>query len=177
MPSEHDREAVDEASSPSSAGQFVAKVNRLSLGSSSDSEGERPARNGCPRADASQEAPSFRTLTAATNADDLAPSAFSGAEAHVSGTCRPCVFHPSAVGCSLADRCCYCHESHVTRRSSVRGIRKHTRERIKERVLPLLAPPRELDAVREQLQLEALRHPWARRLIHKCLEKPPDQLQ
>lgn len=37
MPSEHDREAVDEASSPSSAGQFVARL------------GGSGATNGCGR--------------------------------------------------------------------------------------------------------------------------------
>ena len=50
------------------------------------------------------------------------------------GTCQPCVFHSTkSNGCARGTSCRYCHSHHEIPRRSVRGIRKHTRERIKQR--------------------------------------------
>lgn len=61
---------------------------------------------------------------------------FTSAErAHMDGTCQPCVLFASAGGCHKGEACRYCHLPHLPEaRATTRGVRKHTRDSIKERV-------------------------------------------
>ena len=91
--------------------------------------------------------------------------------AHADGTCEPCVLHTSTLGCHKGDRCAYCHLPHpLESSSSTRGVRKHTRDSIRHRVLALLRPPIDLDAVHQGLQDEAARHVYGRKMVHQLLE-------
>eukprot|EP00435_Cladocopium_sp_Y103_P030256 s3138_g7.t1 len=95
---------------------------------------------------------------------------------HVAGTCQPCVLFAATVGCHKGERCQYCHMPHAPdARSTTRGVRKHTRDSIKQRVLGLLRPPVDLDAIHLDLQEEADRHPFGRKLITKFLDEPPEE--
>lgn len=102
---------------------------------------------------------------------------FTSAErAHMDGTCQPCVLFASAGGCHKGEACRYCHLPHLPEaRATTRGVRKHTRDSIKERVLALLRPPMDRDGVHERLQEEAGRHPFGRKLIIKFLDDPPEE--
>ena len=55
---------------------------------------------------------------------------------HAAGACQPCVlFAAATVGCHKGERCQYCHLPHAPdARSTTRGVRKHTRDSIKQRV-------------------------------------------
>eukprot|EP00434_Breviolum_minutum_P007204 symbB.v1.2.006359.t1/scaffold371.1/size308833/6 len=98
--------------------------------------------------------------------------------AHADGTCQPCVYQASKAGCHKGDQCAFCHLPHAADpRSVTRGVRKHTRDSIKERVLRLLRPPVDRDAVHEDLQAEAARHPFGRKLVIKFLDDPPEEHQ
>ena len=54
---------------------------------------------------------------------------------HAAGTCQPCVLFAATVGCHKGERCQFCHMPHAPdARSTTRGVRKHTRDSIKQRV-------------------------------------------
>ena len=52
---------------------------------------------------------------------------------HSTGTCQPCVFHSSLLGCRQASDCSYCHLYHPDPKRRP-GLRKDRRERIQERI-------------------------------------------
>ena len=68
-------------------------------------------------------------------------------QAHVAGTCRPCVFHPTTRGCPKGDLCAYCHINHP-RTMMERRVRKRTRDKIKRKLLEILNPPVDLETWR-----------------------------
>eukprot|EP00435_Cladocopium_sp_Y103_P028467 s2280_g7.t1 len=86
---------------------------------------------------------------------------------HLKGWCRPCVFHSSG-GCNRSIDCSYCHLVHPPVELDHR-IRKSMRDRIKRRLAPLLVENADLDAIHDQLQREAVRHPLARIRIQAYL--------
>lgn len=95
---------------------------------------------------------------------------------HAAGTCQPCVLFAATVGCHKGERCQFCHMPHAPdARSTTRGVRKHTRDSIKQRVLGLLRPPVDLDAIHSDLQGETDRHPFGRKLIIKLLQETPEE--
>lgn len=92
-------------------------------------------------------------------------------EAHLRGTCQPCVFNLTSAGCSRGDRCGCCHFEHPMPMLN-RRVRKRTRDKIKGRLWDILNPPVDLEEVHELLQTEAARHTFARTLIISYLEDP-----
>eukprot|EP00913_Durusdinium_trenchii_P022018 g20690.t1 len=73
--------------------------------------------------------------------------------------CVPCVFICREGGCPDLPHCSYCHESHEDPRWQ---IRKTTRDRIKQRVLPLLRASADSAIARAELQAEAATSSYVR---------------
>ncbi|CAK9030867.1 unnamed protein product [Durusdinium trenchii] len=172
------------SSSSSSGGRFVAKVNKGLL-----QDDETPGGSGEPQSRLSVESSNSASASGAVASgatEEGAPrgaansgsrtAAFPGEtdQRHEDGTCQPCIFAPLSRGCVRGSRCQYCHQSHGER-AVTRGLRKHTRDRIKRRVEALLQPPVDQEEVQDSLQIEAAKHAWARRhvltLLHQ-LDQP-----
>ena len=91
-------------------------------------------------------------------------------ERHETGSCEPCVFHSSELGCRVGANCRYCHLSHpkVRRRP---GLRKIPRDRIQARIRGLFNGCQHLPDLQEVLQAEAVRNSYAKIFIKECLDE------
>ncbi|CAJ1363563.1 unnamed protein product [Effrenium voratum] len=91
------------------------------------------------------------------------PCKGSGEHPNGSGSCDPCVFYCSSLGCKDGDACKYCHHP-LEERQAVQRPRKPLREKLKARIEQLLQNRRP-DEVQEELQAEARKSPYARKLL------------
>eukprot|EP00435_Cladocopium_sp_Y103_P000747 s1972_g1.t1 len=93
---------------------------------------------------------------------------------HRNGTCNPCVFFNSAMGCLHGRACAYCHQLEHPKLPSSGHHRplKVTRDRIKARIQACLQGPP--DKVHASLQAEAHKHPYARSMIQLYLDEALD---
>ncbi|CAK9048791.1 unnamed protein product [Durusdinium trenchii] len=66
----------------------------------------------------------------------LAPLCSWGAAGHMTGDCNPCVFFFSNYGCSLGNRCGFCHLMHA--KEDVGRPKVTRRKRIREQVCEVL---------------------------------------
>lgn len=87
---------------------------------------------------------------------------------HMSGSCQACVFISSPEGCKRGIDCRYCHFEHPVVQLEHR-IRKSMRDRIKRRLEPLCFKDADLEAIHDDLQKEAAKHPLARIRIQAYL--------
>ena len=92
-----------------------------------------------------------------------------GVGSHETGSCQPCVFHTSRLGCRNAN-CRYCHLSHPEAKRKP-GLRTIPRERIQKRIRGHFNHCRELQDLHEVLQAEAVRNPYAKIFIKECLDE------
>ena len=115
--------------------------------------------------------------SAASGAASASDESREGAEAsttsqerHETGSCEPCVFYSSKLGCRVGANCRYCHLSHpeVRRRP---GLRKIPRERIQERIRGHFDRSQDLRDLQEVLQAEAVRTSYAKIFIKECLDE------
>ena len=93
--------------------------------------------------------------------------------AHENGTCDPCIFFSTRIGCSRGSLCRYCHLEHSETgpgRASHRP-RKQTRDKFKAAVQELLQSGVPLADVHDDLQAEARKSPYVRKLLQGYLDE------
>lgn len=93
--------------------------------------------------------------------------------AHENGTCDPCVFFSTRIGCGRGQACRYCHLEHSETgpgRTSHRP-RKQTRDKFKATVQELLQKGLPLADVHDDLQAEARKSPYVRKLLQGYLDE------
>ena len=93
---------------------------------------------------------------------------------HKNGTCDPCIFFSSQRGCVKGSACPYCHLGNHFVSEKVKAIhrpRKQTRDKYKSVVQKLLQQL-ELnpDQIHEELQSEARKSPYVRKLLQGYLD-------
>eukprot|EP00438_Fugacium_kawagutii_P021226 Skav220505 [mRNA] locus=scaffold4697:94428:100653:- [translate_table: standard] len=88
---------------------------------------------------------------------------------HQRGRCDPCVFVTS-IGCPKGDACHYCHFPHGEVKTTHRP-RKQTRDKYKADLQELLQRHQgNLEEIHSQLQAEARKNPYVRKLLQGYLD-------
>lgn len=94
---------------------------------------------------------------------------------HENGNCDPCVFFSTNRGCLKGARCRYCHLSHPNwekdKNKAAHRPRKQTRGKFKAAVHELLqASDGRLEQIHDELQAEARKSPYVRKLLQGYLD-------
>eukprot|EP00811_Abedinium_folium_P008534 NODE_17886_length_921_cov_4.562972.p1 GENE.NODE_17886_length_921_cov_4.562972~~NODE_17886_length_921_cov_4.562972.p1 ORF type:complete len:177 (+),score=37.12 NODE_17886_length_921_cov_4.562972:83-613(+) len=94
-------------------------------------------------------------------------------DAHTAGTCRPCHFMKTKMGCRDGDQCIFCHRDHVKPTRSRPS--QNTRRKVK-RVLQLLEGPDsgKLAEIAEAANTESARGRYMQSILRRMVKNMPE---